>query len=42
MNLNLQKDEALKRLTYLVSKGLHPDVLKMMKADVLCFSVCLD
>ena len=41
MNLNLQKDEALKRLTYLVSKGLHPDVLKMMEADVLCFSDCL-
>ncbi len=41
MELNLQKKEALRRLEYLVSKGLHPDVLKMMENDLLCCSDCI-
>ena len=40
MNVSLQKAEALKRLAYLVSKGLHEDVLEFFKDGKLCFSDC--
>ena len=41
MNTVLQKAEAQKRLAYLVSKGLHEDVLDLFKKDTLCCSDCL-
>ena len=41
MNLELMKQEAEKRLNYLVSKGLHEDVLKMFQNNRLYYSDCL-
>ena len=37
---DLQKMEAEKRLTYLVGKGLHKDVLDFFKAGTICYSDC--